>query len=675
MKISYFRFLYIAMRHVALHIQAAVLTAVKILVLGWPFLIGHSQGVWNDIRTGQEFLRAGDYLKALSLMNDAILRNPNSAQLFFLRGYAKYGLDDYLGAEQDYSRSIDIAPFAPEVFINRAEVRTRLADYYGALSDLSDAARIDSMNAEIYLARARIKFYLKRYYACIMDCNQAIRLDPENEVFYLVKGNAELELEREEDAMLSFRKALEVDPEGIYALLQIGSLFLEQEEADSSLIYFEKALNADPANIYARFNRSLARIKLKDMEGALEDLNGVIKSAPYNSYAYFNRALILMDQKKFREAVRDLDFVVRLNPNNITSLYYRGLLKAEIKDYQGALEDLNKTLDLFPGYGDAFYERSRVKIALKDREGALEDLRKAETYGQIRMNRPDSLITGNKDYLKSLVSLTGDFEEMNTPGSKFQNQSVDIQLLPQFTLFSGKADYSLVYLYDTYRKQHYYTTIIALTNRESILSDSVFALETIQQTKLMDSLGPHPESLMKRGVALTITGYPDKALPDLDSSIAMDPAFVLSYFSRGNARIEELKRLQRDMEYRQSITIGPDVAVFPADSVSSLITPTYERAIKDYTLSIGLDPDFYFAWYNRATAFAAKGEYLRAIDDLTEAIRLRKSFAEAYFNRALLLLILGQNQAACEDLSQAGELGIGDAYKVMKRYCFKDKQF
>jgi hypothetical protein len=33
--------------------------------------------------------------------------------------------------------------------------------------------------------------------------------------------------------------------------------------------------------------------------------------------------------------------------------------------------------------------------------------------------------------------------------------------------------------------------------------------------------------------------------------------------------------------------------------------------------------------------------------------------------------MMGDSQTGCEDLSRAGELGISEAYKVIKRYCYK----
>jgi tetratricopeptide (TPR) repeat protein len=86
---------------------------------------------------------------------------------------------------------------------------------------------------------------------------------------------------------------------------------------------------------------------------------------------------------------------------------------------------------------------------------------------------------------------------------------------------------------------------------------------------------------------------------------------------------------------------------------------------------LSLDPDFAFAWYNRAIVFSRKGEFRKALNDFSKAIEHLSGFAEAYYNRGLISILLNENLSGCEDLSHAGELGILDAYRVIKRTCYR----
>ena len=49
------------------------------------------------LRAGQNYIRNGQYVEALKSLNAAISEFPATSELYFLRGFAKYSLDDYLG--------------------------------------------------------------------------------------------------------------------------------------------------------------------------------------------------------------------------------------------------------------------------------------------------------------------------------------------------------------------------------------------------------------------------------------------------------------------------------------------------------------------------------------------------------------------------------------------------
>jgi tetratricopeptide (TPR) repeat protein len=60
-------------------------------------------------------------------------------------------------------------------------------------------------------------------------------------------------------------------------------------------------------------------------------------------------------------------------------------------------------------------------------------------------------------------------------------------------------------------------------------------------------------------------------------------------------------------------------------------------------------------------------DYRAAISDYNEAIKRNPDFAEAWFNRGLTRLYLGDTSQGIEDLSKAGELGMINAYSIIKK--------
>jgi tetratricopeptide (TPR) repeat protein len=634
-------------------------------------LVTFGQPGINYQKIAVDYLRKSQYIDALEYLNLAIRKDPSVPELYYLRGYAKYGLDDYIGAEMDYTQSIGISPYLADVFTNRAIVRSQLQNYRGSMEDFDRAMELDTANGEIWYHRARTNLVQKKHYSCIVDCNRAIELKFVDEGVYILRAAAELEIKRYAEAIGDLGEALKINPQNGYVYVQRALVRVEMNEPDSALADFNRAVDLDSLNTYALFNRALAWLKKPDKAAALRDLNRVIAISPYNSYAYYNRAIVLIELGEKRGAIHDFEIVSKLDPKNIVSHYYRGKLRADVGDYPGALADFDKTIELLPDYTDAWFDRYEVKLKLRDTKGAEEDYRQALELSRKNHLNPDSLKTGKKDYLKSLVKLSGDFEVMNSMNSKIQNQSVDIQMKPMFAILLWKANLAKVAYYDVYKKDHYFTNILTFTSHQGLIGDSLLRREVALQTELIDSAGSDADRHFRRAVACCQLRMYEPAIADLNRVLESDPGYVAAWFSRAGARYELLGQIRVQEEYPQEIILGMPAPKPPTPALPATLEHTYEAVISDLDRALALDPGFAFAWYNRGYINSKMGNYHASIDDFSKAIALRAGFAEAHYNRGLMHILLMENHQGCLDLSRAGELGITEAYRVMKRYCYK----
>ena len=116
----------------------------------------------------------------------------------------------------------------------------------------------------------------------------------------------------------------------------------------------------------------------------------------------------------------------------------------------------------------------------------------------------------------------------------------------------------------------------------------------------------------------------------------------------------------------QRISIESD----PASRLHSSHTRNYDydEAVSDLNKAIKLYPAFAYAYYNRANLLALSGRLPEAFDDYTKAIEQNPWFAEAYYNRGLIQIFMKDTRKGCLDISKAGELGIGDAYDILRIY-------
>ena len=86
-----------------------------------------------------------------------------------------------------------------------------------------------------------------------------------------------------------------------------------------------------------------------------------------------------------------------------------------------------------------------------------------------------------------------------------------------------------------------------------------------------------------------------------------------------------------------------------------------------YNIFIEVGQDSIITYFEQAFQDAQAGNLNEAIAGFTRVIEINDTFAEAYFNRGLLKLLADDSHSAIPDLSKAGELGIFQAYNIIKK--------
>lgn len=95
----------------------------------------------------------------------------------------------------------------------------------------------------------------------------------------------------------------------------------------------------------------------------------------------------------------------------------------------------------------------------------------------------------------------------------------------------------------------------------------------------------------------------------------------------------------------------------------------YSEALADMKQAEEILPDLPYIHFNLGNLYCLSSEHILSIDSYSEAIRLYPYMGDAYYNRGLVLIYLKDKEKGCIDLSRAGELGVKEAYGVIKKYC------
>jgi tetratricopeptide (TPR) repeat protein len=597
-----------------------------------------------------------NYAEAIKKLNICIKVKSADCPSYFYRGYAKFCLNDNLGAQQDMDLATSnySAVYYDAIQI-RAIVKDRLEDYQGAINDFNKVIEKEPGNGVLYEQRSFSKLSSQDYYGAIRDCNKALSLHEISENIYLCRGMAETELNEFDNALSDYEKAMAINPQNENAYVRRGITKAKMSDYCEAIEDYDLALKIDSGCTYAYFNRAEARIELKDEHGALTDYNSLLQYEPTNALALYNRAALKSGMKDYKGAIADFDRVLLLNPKNIQALFNRAKVKHNINDFKGALSDYDKTIELFPYFVEAYYNRSLLKKSIGDFSGAKKDYETGRVMSEMNHSKGLAEVTRDSITLMHLSEFNADFENVNNAAS----DTIDIHLMPIYNiafkddnvtnasgyrpllLKSGKNDFSGYYLTNK------------MTNSRSASVDSTFVESASNNESLNEQL--------KKGIQKTNSQLFNDAVKIYDKIIEDDSKCALAYFARGINECHEMELLDQFDE--------PVLVNQPSSVLQKQKDEICKKALANFNMTLKLEPAFAAAYFNRAEVKSRMQDFNGAVKDYDNAIKADPEFGDAYYNRGMFLLYMKDKLNACADFSKAGELGMTESYSVIKKYC------
>ena len=215
----------------------------------------------------------------LNKYDEAIRLNPDSAEAYFNRGFARALLDQDPSAFADYDKAISLNPNYAKAYFHRACLKDYLAlreslitDCYAglrsAISDFDEVLRIDpnfSYLSDTYYRRGNAKFNLGQYEAAITDYDQALKIDPGAPGILYERQLAENILNSYKERIAALDEKVQQNPNDVktYKIRGETKGFLGQrQEAKAD---FKKIIDlTNDANLIAEIERHLQELDNND---------------------------------------------------------------------------------------------------------------------------------------------------------------------------------------------------------------------------------------------------------------------------------------------------------------------------------------------------------------------------------------------------------------------------
>lgn len=643
---------------------------------------------------GRQALIEGKYANAIETFNILARLDSTLYDAYFFRGIAKYNLGDFIGAEKDFNTSLRLNPIYTPAYHYRAITLSRTGKYEMALKDLADAVDLRPSYTGLYFSRGVTYFLSQQFNKAILDFNRFIKAEPKVADAYLNRGACYLFLGDTTKAMTDYNKAIKInmyDPEGYIRRSRIYAMQNNNKEALNDL---NNAINLDTSNTFAYFNRALIKYNNADINGALEDLNTVLNHEPGNALTLYNRALIRSQVGDYNNALDDYDRVIAVNPNNVLAYFNRAGVFLELKRYRDAMDDYSKAINLYPDFAKAYMNRSYVKNMLGQFNSAKKDAEIAQRkIKEYQLKTGDSLgkaifADTTKKY-DNLLALDADFAKKDFNDELLQHRDIDIKLKSLFKFNISRPDKILMALERNYENKKVEDFIKSVSlpielsaekngenintyvYKEEISAQMKNAIENMKEGKERDIF--MSKLLFEQALMDGNENRYNAALSNYDKAIENNPDETFYYINRGALQAEMIDFISSMESNVQILTLDNTGSARARVKDNGSNNYDYTSAIHDMNKAAKLMPDFPFVYYNLGNLYCLSSDLPEAINQYTKALDLYPALGEAYFNRGLVLIYLKDKEKGCIDLSKAGELGVADAYSVIKKYCIKEE--
>lgn len=668
---------------------------------------------------GRNALYFEDYMLSIRYFNKAIEARPDLAEPYFLRGLAKYNLDDMRGAEIDATSAIQRNPFILDAYELRGVSRHALGNLEGAVEDYSRILRSMPENRLALFNMALAQEELGRPAEADSTFTRLLQVAPRYDAGFL--GRARLRLERGDTvgARADADKALELNDYNVNAHTMMAELCRAAGDTASlreGLAHADRAIRLSPNVPGLYVNRAFFKHSLDDFEGAMSDFDYAVELDPTSYIALYNRALLRIEVSDFNRAIDDLNRVMALRGTDYRALFNRAMVYKELGYLPEALADADAVVAAFPTLAAAYFLRYDIRMQMMDPK-AEEDHRRSLALAGKPVRRADALpATGDNDApaadaprgsssdntsdffgilavdeesqdvvasrFTSLLTMesqsTPDGDLTSAPGGsnirgRVQDRRDKVQLQPMFAVsyFNSPTELkpSGEYIREVTELNDSRTLRFGLqvTNTEPGMLDDDEIRRHFRSIEYYNSyIATHPARAVDFfGRAMdfyTLRDYAG-AMTDFTRAVEVSPDFALGYLMRAVSRLKHMESAgtsETAYDAPGRNTVAAPIPVLPRDM-------ELREVLADLDKVLELSPSMAIAEFDRGVVLSMLNDRDGAIQAFDRAIALKRDFGEAFYNRGYMYLLNGDRNRGTADLSHAGQLGVVDAYSVLKR--------
>jgi putative PEP-CTERM system TPR-repeat lipoprotein len=580
------------------------------------------------IDSARDYLAKGDRPAAVIQLRNALQQAPDNAQARYLLGMATFEQRDFLSAEKELRRALELG-YAEEAVLPslaRAMVETRnaaaLVKDYGDrnLQDASAQAAFQTALGDAWLAQRKID-EAKRAYAEALHARPDYAAAQAGQARAIAARGDLIDAERLVDT------TLKVNPKSIDALMLRAELLAAQRKFGEAEQAYAQIIEIDPEYHDARRALVAILIASKKYDRAAQEIEITKKAGGHDLKLQYLQALLALRQHRFQDAEDDVLQVLKSAPEHVPSMIIAGAANMNLGAYTAAEDYLTRALDRMPKHWGARELLVKTQMRMGQPERAMETL---TPMLQQAADQPEVLALAGEVRLAN--NDMGGAAEYFERAAKLDKNNASVRArLGQVHFDMGEQERGIEDLEaaSAADASNYRADLLLVLNyiRAKDYDKATEALRTLEKKQ-----PDNPVTHNVKGVLYVAKKQPEAGRASFEKAIALQPNYYPALINLARLDIRENKPAVARKRFEDVLTREPNneqlllayAGVLQSTGASrDEVTSTMERAVKSNPASPSAHValiNFYRRAGNREAALAAAHNALAAVPNNTAVL-------------------------------------------------------
>ena len=306
------------------------------------------------VSSARDYLAKGDAPAAIIQLKNGLQMAPENGEARFLLGKAHLEVRDFITAEKELRRALELNQPADAVLPPLARAMTELGQQEALVKEFGDR-RLTDAQAQAMFQSLLGDAYLRRNDRAAAEKAYAAALQARNDYAPALLGRATLSAieGRADDALVQIDAVIATAPKLAAAYGLKSDLLLGKGDRTGARMALEAAIESDTNFLPARLSLISLLADEREFEAADRLLQSTRKVAPKDLRVNYLDAALAFRKGELEKARRQVQQVLKVAPDHLPSMVLAGAIELQDKQYLAAESHLRNAVTRAPNHTGA----------------------------------------------------------------------------------------------------------------------------------------------------------------------------------------------------------------------------------------------------------------------------------------------------------------------------------